>query len=153
MMEAISDSQLWLIVGFLMLVIEMFNLSFFAFFIGMGALLTALLTYLGVLPTITYQIVTFSVSSVLFLIFLRKLLKKRFSQAKNGVDYTEFVGDKVTVLQAIPENGRGRIFYRGTEWEAVSIDGKSIEKDTLVTILKMDGIIAIVKRTYSFLSI
>lgn len=146
-MEAISDSQLWLIIGFIMLVIEMFTFSFFAFFIAMGALLTALLSYFGVLPSLTIQIITFSVSSVLFLIFLRKLLKKRFSQAKNGVDYTEFVGDKVTVLHDIPENGRGKIFYRGTEWEAVSIDGKPIEKDTLVTILKMDGIVAIVKRT------
>ena len=146
-MEAISDSQLWLIIGFIMLVIEMFSLSFFAFFIAMGALLTALLTYLGVLPTITLQIVTFSVSSVLFLIFLRKLLKRKFSQAKGGMDYTEFVGDKVNLIHDIPENGRGKIFYRGTEWNAVSIDGKPIEKDTLVTILKMDGIVAIVKRS------
>lgn len=145
MMELISQSQLWLIIGFIMLVIEMFSLSFFAFFIAMGALLTALLTYFGILPTITYQVVVFCASSVLFLILLRKLLRQKFSQAKSGVDYTEFVGDKVRVLQEIPENGRGRIFYRGTEWEAVSIDGKPIAKDTLVTILKMDGIVAIVK--------
>ena len=147
MMEAISQSQLWLIIGFIMLVIEMFSLSFFAFFIAMGALLTALLTYLGVLPSIAWQIVAFSVSSILFLIFLRKLLRRKFSQAKGGMDYTEFVSDRVNVLHAIPENGRGKIFYRGTEWEAVSIDGKPIEKDTLVTILKMDGIVAIVKRS------
>jgi Membrane protein implicated in regulation of membrane protease activity len=146
-MEAISDSQLWLIIGFIMLVIEMFSLSFFAFFIAMGALLTALLTYLGVLPTFALQIITFSVSSVLFLIFLRKLLKRKFSQAKGGMDYTEFIGDKVTLIHDIPENGRGKIFYRGTEWDAVSIDGNPIEKNTLVTILKMDGIVAIVKQS------
>jgi inner membrane protein len=146
-MEAISDSQLWLIIGFIMLVIEMFSLSFFAFFIAMGALLTALLTYLGILPTITLQIVIFCISSVLFLVFLRKLLKRKFSQAKGGLDYTEFVGDKATLIHTIPENGRGKIFYRGTEWDAMSIDGKPIEKDTQVTILKMDGIVAIVRQS------
>jgi membrane protein implicated in regulation of membrane protease activity len=147
MMEIISQSQFWLIVGFIMLVIEMFSLSFFAFFIAMGALLTALLTYLGLLPTTTLQVIVFCVSSVLFLLLLRKLLKKRFSQAKGGLDYTEFVGDRVNVIKDIPENGRGKVFYRGTEWDAVSIDGKPIEKDTPVTILKMDGIIVIVRRS------
>ncbi len=147
MMEIISQSQFWLIVGFIMLVIEMFSLSFFAFFIAMGALLTALLTYLGLLPTTTLQVIVFCVSSVLFLLLLRKLLKKRFSQAKGGLDYTEFVGDRVNVIKAIPENGRGKVFYRGTEWDAVSIDGKPIEKDTPVTILKMDGIVVIVRRS------
>lgn len=147
MMEIISHSQFWLIIGFIMLVIEMFSLSFFAFFIAMGALLTALLTYLGVLPTTALQVIVFCVSSVLFLILLRKLLKKKFSRAKGGLDYTEFVGDRVNVVKAIPENGRGKVFYRGTEWDAVSIDSKPIEKDATVTILKMDGIVVIVRRS------
>jgi membrane protein implicated in regulation of membrane protease activity len=147
MMEILSQSQFWLIVGFVMLIIEMFTLSFFAFFLAMGALFTALLTYLGILPGVAYQIIVFSVSSVLFLVFLRKVLKSKFSRAKEGTDYSEFVGDKVTVTRDIPAEGSGKVLYRGTEWDAVSIDGKPIERDVVVTILKMDGITAYVKRS------
>ncbi|WP_052180636.1 NfeD family protein [Alistipes sp. ZOR0009] len=145
MMDVISHSQLWLIIGFLMLVIEMFSLSFFAFFLAMGALLTALLTFFGILPTITLQVVVFSVSSVAFLLLLRKFLKQKFSQAKDGVGYSEFSGEKVKVVREIPENGSGRVFYRGAEWEAVSHDGASIPLNATVTIVRMDGIVVIVK--------
>lgn len=145
MMDIISHSQLWLIIGFVMLVIEMFSLSFFAFFIAMGALLTALLTYFGILPTITLQVVVACVSSVVFLLLLRKVLKQKFSQSKSGVDYTEFTGEKVKVVREIPQNGSGRVFYRGAEWEAVSNDGSRIPENTIVTIVKMDGIVVIVE--------
>lgn len=146
MFEYLSDSQFWLIIGIIMLVIEMFSLSFFAFFIGMGGLLTALLTYFGLLPSLTLQIIVFSISSIAFMILLRKILKQKFSQAAGGKNYTEFIGDKVKVVKEIPADGKGSIFYRGAVWEAISEDGSMIEKDSTVSIVKMDGIVAIVKK-------
>jgi Membrane protein implicated in regulation of membrane protease activity len=144
-MDIISNSQAWLIVGFLMLVIEMFSLSFFAIFFALGALLTAALTYFGVLPSVTWQVVIFCVTSILSLIFLRKFIKKTFSKPKGGKEYSEFIGDPVRVTKAIPANGRGKVYYRGTEWDAISEDGQPIDQEATVTIIRMDGIIAIVK--------
>lgn len=144
-MDIISNSQAWLIVGFLMLVIEMFSLSFFAIFFALGALLTAALTYFGVLPSVTWQVVIFCVTSILSLIFLRKFIKKTFSKPKGGKEYSEFIGDPVRVTKAIPANGRGKVYYRGTEWDAISEDGQPIDQEATVTIIRMDGIVAIVK--------
>lgn len=143
-MDSLSLLHVWLIVGFLMLVIEMFSLSFFAFFIAVGALITALLAYLGILPNLTLQIIVFAVSSVLSLIFLRKIIKEKFSRVK-GKEYSEFIGEVVKVTRTIPANGSGKILFRGTEWEAKSEDNAPRNEGEQVTIVRMDGIAAIVK--------
>lgn len=146
MLENLSSSQFWLIIGIAMMVVELFSLSFFAFFLGMGGLLTALLAYLGILPSLTGQVVVFSISSIVFLLSLRKFLKEKIWKSKEEKSYTEFVGDKVKVVKDIPVEGRGSIFYRGAVWEAISEDGTAIEKDSIVSIVRMDGIIAIVRK-------
>jgi membrane protein implicated in regulation of membrane protease activity len=141
MLKFLSDPQLWLAVGFFLLIVEVTSFSFFFIFLGAAALLTALATWLGLLPTMAWQMVFFGVSSLVLLVTLRKWLKNKFNHKETErKGFVEFVGNPVIVVTDIPSEGEGRISYRGSEWIAISIDGVSIEKGTPAFIHHMDGI-------------
>ena len=139
----ISPTQIWIIIGAAMLIAELLSVSFVFAFLSLGALVTAILTWIGVLPAISEQLLCFSIVSVVSLFGLRKPLKALIKRDKS-LEYTEYVGDKATVVKAIPVHGEGRIFYRGTEWIAIAKDGQEIHKGKQVIIKELDGIKLIV---------
>ena len=137
----ISSTQIWIIVGVVMFIAELLSVSFVFAFIGVGALFTALLTWIGVLPMINAQLFCFSVVSVLSLFAFRKPLQ---ALTKKSLEYSEYVGDKATVVIDIPADGEGKVFYRGTEWIALSKSHERIHKGKSVVIKELDGIRLIV---------
>lgn len=139
----ISPTQLWIIIGAAMLIAELLSVSFVFAFLSLGALVTAVLTWMGILPAISEQLLCFSIVSVVSLFGLRKPLKALIRRDKS-VEYSEYVGDTATVVKSIPVHGEGRIFYRGTEWIAVAKDGQEIHKGKQVIIKELDGIKLIV---------
>ncbi|MFN8343585.1 MAG: NfeD family protein [Spirosomataceae bacterium] len=139
----ISPTQIWIIIGAAMLIAELLSVSFVFAFLSLGAIVTAILTWTGILPAISEQLLCFSIVSVLSLFGLRKPLKALVKREKS-LEYSEYVGDKATVVKSIPTQGEGRIFYRGTEWIAVAEDGQEINKGKQVVIKELDGIKLIV---------
>jgi membrane protein implicated in regulation of membrane protease activity len=142
-----ENSQIWLILGVLLLIAELMSVSFFFAFLSIGALLTALLSWLNITTTLNMQLLAFSVISIGSLLFLRKPLQKVFLKNGKTVEYNEYVGDKATVVTAIPANGEGKVFYRGTEWAAKSDTGQAIDESSIVIIRELDGIKLIVGAT------
>ncbi|MGA0558141.1 NfeD family protein [Larkinella sp. VNQ87] len=136
--------QLWAILGLLFLVAELFSVSFVFAFVSVGALVTALLTWVGVTPEVSGQLLCFSVVTILSLVVGRKPLRRWFEAKTKKQEYTEYIGDRANVTQTIPAHGEGRIFYRGTEWIAVSETEESILAGKPVVIRRMDGIRAVV---------
>jgi inner membrane protein len=141
MLKFLSDPQLWLALGLILLILEVTSFSFFFLFLGVAALLTALATWLDLLPSMAWQIVFFGVSSLILLVTLRKWLKNKFNHKEEGrKGYVEFVNNPVEIIKDIPAEGEGRITYRGSEWIALSFDGAPIAKGTPAFIHHMDGI-------------
>jgi len=141
----LSPTNVWIIVAALTLIIELMSVSVVFVFLTIGALITALLTWLGVVSGLNAQLLCFSVVSVLSMVLLRKPFKFWLKKSDNGTEYSEYLGDKATVIKAIPDQDEGRVFYRGTEWIALSEDQKAIETGKLVVIQALDGIKLIVK--------
>lgn len=139
----ISPTQVWVIIGTAMLIAELLSVSFVFAFLGVGAFVTAMLTWTGILPAISEQLLCFSIVSVVSLFGLRKPLRTLIKRGKS-LEYSEYVGDKATVVKAIPIQGEGRIFYRGTEWIAIAKNGQEIHKGKQVIIKELDGIKLIV---------
>lgn len=136
--------QIWVIVGVAMLIAELLSVTFVFLFLSVGAFVTAILSWTGLTPTVNSQLFCFSVVSVLSLLALRKPLLQ-FSRRKNkSLEYSEYVGDKATVVQTIPSDGEGRVFYRGTEWIALTQKGHPIAMGSSVIIKQLDGIKLIV---------
>jgi membrane protein implicated in regulation of membrane protease activity len=127
-----------------MLIAELLSVTFVFLFLSVGAFVTAILSWTGLTPTVNSQLFCFSVVSVLSLLALRKPLLQ-FSRRKNkSLEYSEYVGDKATVVQTIPSDGEGRVFYRGTEWIALTQKGHPIAMGSSVIIKQLDGIKLIV---------
>jgi len=133
------DGYLWAIAGLFLVFIELLTTSFFAIFLGAGALMTALLTYLGITTHFWSQILVFSVFSVLSILLLRRFAKNLFGKESKNT-YSEYVGDKATVEERIEPNKEGKVFYRGTVWIAFSDEEQAIDKGSSVIITEVDGI-------------
>ena len=141
----LSLPQIWLIVGLLMLVLELVSVVLVFVFFAAGALITALLASVGILPDLNTQLFAFSVISVLTLILLRKHAKNLLRQRGNHTEYNEFAGETAMVVRDIPALGEGKIYYRGAEWSAISAAHLPIEAGSKVIIRQSEGIKLIVE--------
>ncbi|GAB2802650.1 NfeD family protein [Rhabdobacter roseus] len=143
----LSLPQIWLIVGLLMLVAELISVALVFVFFAAGALLTALLASLGVLPSLEWQLLGFSVISVLSLALLRKHAKKLFHPRGKLQEYNEYAGETAMVIKDIPASGEGKIFYRGAEWTALSATHTAIIAGSKVIIRRTEGIKLVVEES------
>src|SRR3989304_6548996 len=74
----LSYSVMWAILGIVLIVAELMTMAFVLVFFGLGSLLTALLTWLGITPDFTSQLLVFSISSSGMLLMLRTFATNRF---------------------------------------------------------------------------
>jgi inner membrane protein len=142
----LSLPQIWLIVGLVMLLAELVSVLLVFVFFAAGALLTSLLTVIGLLPTTESQILAFSAISLISLLILRKHARKLLER-RTTPEYSEFTGETAMVIRDIPGNGEGRIYYRGAEWKAIAENHQNIPAGSKVVIKKTDGIILIVEES------
>ena len=79
---------IWIIIGAIFIVAEIFSVSFFAGPIGLACLVAALINFTG--ASATWQLVGFSVTSVGLLLAVRPLWKRmmasRADQEVSGID-------------------------------------------------------------------
>lgn len=134
----LANTEIWVIVGVLMMIVEIFATSFFFLFIGIGALVTALLSWIGITDNLITQLVVFSVISAASMLIFRKKLRQSFNE--KGGDYNEFSGEKATVISPILPNGEGKVFFRGADWIAYTENNVGIPLNAHVSIKKADGI-------------
>lgn len=140
----LSNAEIWAILGVLLIAIEIFSPTFFTLFLGIGALATSFLAWIGVLDSVAAQLVVFAVVSGASLLIFRKQLKASF--LNKGESYDEFEGERATVISTILPNGEGKVFFRGADWIAYSDDNLEIPIDSHVAIKKADGIRLLVQK-------
>ncbi|TDE13344.1 NfeD family protein [Dyadobacter psychrotolerans] len=143
----LSLPQIWLIVGLIMLLAELVSVLLVFIFFAIGALLTALLASVGILSSPEMQLIAFSVISLLSLLILRKHARRLLDNRGKQHEYNEFVGETALVIRDIPSNGEGKIYYRGAEWKATSLNSSLIIAGSKVVIIRTDGIVLIVEES------
>ena len=149
MIEFFSNNQYaaWFTIGFILLALEMLVLGFstgFVLFIGVAALLTGTLNWMGVIPdNWTAGIACFGLSSVIISVLLYKPLKKL--QDNNVViakdTSSDMIGLEFRLEQAISITHRGTKKYSGIEWQVeISKDAniETIPAGTLVRVVSVD---------------
>lgn len=141
-----NNSLVWFIIGIFFLLAEIVMPGFIIFFFGVGALVTALITYIFNIESIFAQISIFILSSILCLVFLRKIFTQLFKGKVSGQKELkdEFIGKRAIVIHEIrPNSLKGKIEFNGTNWEADS--DYFIEKDSVVEITGRRDLKLIVK--------
>ncbi|MFP4459866.1 MAG: NfeD family protein [Candidatus Zixiibacteriota bacterium] len=140
----LSPALIWFAVGILFLFLEFAVPGVILFFFGSGALLTAILSWIGILDSLPGQMLFFIASSVILLITLRRYLKNTFmgrakGNTNNRGEMSEFIGKRGKVIRRIvPDSSGGRIKFKGTDWNAEA--DETIEVGKFVRIISYDNI-------------
>ena len=119
-----SCGWLWLYAGAILMLMETLTPGFVIFFFGLSASTTGLLWFaLGERFGLPWQLLAFSVLTIVYLVFLRRWAKNIFSgrTVRAGTDFeNEHVGRVGKVTAAIEPPLSGRIELGDAEWTAVS---------------------------------
>ncbi|MEN6509637.1 MAG: NfeD family protein [Smithella sp.] len=134
----LTPALAWAVVGLVLLIAELATLGFILCFIGLGALIVALTTWLGITSSFSSQLIVFSIASLSLLFLLRKTAKKLF--AGHADVPPDYAGQKVEVVKPIPAGGEGAVRYRGSDWIAFSDTAQTIPEGATVQIQTIEGI-------------
>lgn len=143
-MDSMSPELTWALVGVILIIVEMTSFTFVLAFLGVGAFITALVTWVGLTPSTEMQLAAFSASSLLLLILFRKTARKMFSG--HGAMMSDDAGQRVKVIKDILPGAEGEALYRGSVWNAISDSPETIPEGATVEIISIQGIALKVKR-------
>lgn len=140
---------LWLILGVLFIVAEMFTAGFVLLWFGIGALVAALLAFTGIVG-LPLQIFVFLVVSVALTIASRTILERFLPrpgrELKTGVDSLPGkIGVVVEASKGVLQEGAVRVF--ASTWRAFPVDGEEpLREGEQVEIERVEGASVYVRR-------
>jgi len=129
--------QIWMIIGIVCIVIEIFDPAFFFLSLGIAAIITGLLSF--AVKSTALQIIIFAVLSFLAFLSMRKLGKKILTTPGSETNVFALKGKVGTVMKAIPEHGKGYVKIGGEEWSAIAKDHQVIELNARVSVVDVEG--------------
>ncbi|NLC73206.1 MAG: NfeD family protein [Ruminococcaceae bacterium] len=136
----------WIVAFVVFLVFEAATAGLSSIWFALGALVALLLAAFGV--TLWVQILSFFVVSIVTLILTRPLVLKYVNNKTTATNADRAVGEEGVVVERIDNLlSEGAVLLDGKVWTARSEQGELIEKDTLVTVLRIEGVKLIVKPT------
>ncbi len=142
-MDFLSNPALiWFIVAVVLILLEFVIPGLFIMFFGLGALVTAIFTYLFEV-SLSVQFLIFSITSILSLVLLRKVFMKRMYQTDREDPDEEFIGHFGTSLSKIEPTGQGKVEFKGTNWSATS--KSTIDIGQKVKIINKEGLLLTVE--------
>lgn len=139
--------HIWIMIGIGFVIIEIFDPAFFFISLGIGAIITGLLSMLPILAgSVPVQILIFAVCSFIAFLFMRKLGKKVLAHPGEDTNVFALKGKNGFITKEIPPEGKGYVKVGGEEWVAIEESNQSVELGAKITILGVDGNKLIVKK-------
>ena len=134
----------WIAVTIVFVIIEVATTQLVTIWFALGGI--AALIACTLKAELYIQIIIFAVVSTLALVLTRPLVKKLDKKEFSPTNADRNIGKSATVTETINNiAGKGAVSVGGNIWTARSSDGSVIEKDTIVTVEKIDGVKLIVK--------
>jgi len=135
----------WFIVFLMFFVMELITMGLTTVWFAIGALVGFIFALIG-LP-VWSQCVVFVVVSTVILIFMRPFALKFINNKSIKTNVDTMKGKTGKVVKEINNvEGKGEILVEGLEWTARTENGEVLEKGTMVTIVRIEGVKAIVKK-------
>ena len=139
-MDFLSPVWFWMFVGAFLMLAELASPGFVVFFFGLGAATVAVLT--GFCPSMPrwMQFAAFSFFSVLYLLVLRRYMKRVFVGEKEESTSigNEYIGRVGRVVEVVRPDVPGRIILGDAEWAATSKD--RLEPGTEVRVVSQENL-------------
>tara|TARA_Y100000588_G_C14167110_1_gene887422 strand:- start:438 stop:881 length:444 start_codon:yes stop_codon:yes gene_type:complete len=136
---------IWIIVGAIFVIAEIFSASFFAGPIGFGCIVAAILAEQEASAAV--QFASFSITTVVMLLAIRpivlKMLQNKPDEQVSGIE--TYVGKQGRITETVdPQSGTGRIKIGSESWRAISDKNIIIEEESLATVVRIEGSKAVV---------
>lgn len=145
MPETLTATLIWIAFAIVLFITEAVTVQLVAIWLAVGALVTAVAAYLGV--TLWTQFFIFAAVSAIALLLSRPFAKTFLKTEHVKTNLDRVVGEIGVVIEDISGSVvPGRVNALGLDWSAVSADGKPIEKDSTVRVLKLDGVKLVVEK-------
>ncbi|GEM_PF-145600 len=137
--ELLTYWQFWVVIGMVAFVIEIFTLDFTFFSVGVGALLTGLVSVFS--SQVYVNLLAFALLTVVSLFLLRPRMQKVLFRGRRpqGTNVEAMIGKRARVWERI-ERDRGAVKLYGDIWPARSLSGESFEPGGEVVIERIEGI-------------
>lgn len=142
-MEAASIG--WAVLFVFLLIIELATMGLTTIWFAGGAAAAFICSMLGFGSMV--QIVAFFAVSILLLVFTRPFAVRYINRNRTKTNVESLVGADALVLEDVDnirETGCARL--EGKEWTARSVEGDMIPKDTVVTVVRIEGVKLMVRR-------
>ncbi|WP_086930507.1 NfeD family protein [Agarilytica rhodophyticola] len=144
-----SPFLFFIIAGVALITAELliFNMSLFWFlFVGIGALIAAVVVWF--IPGVgwLYASVTFVIASALTSIALYKPLR-RWQQKPGAMPGNDAIGQHVNVLEEISQAKSGKVTWSGAVWDAKLVgSSEPLQKGENAVIAEITGIVLLVQK-------
>ena len=136
---------IWLIAAAVLIVMEIVSLGLTTIWFAGGALVAALMAYLGLHWII--QVLIFAVVSLVLLLFTRPLAVKHLMKEPEKTNVEGLIGKTGYVTKAINNlKAEGEVKLNGMEWTARSKTDEVIEKDEEVVVEEISGVKLVVSK-------
>lgn len=136
----------WFIAFLVFLGVELITLGLTSIWFAVGALVAFFAAFFG--APVFVQFILFVVVSTIILVFIRPFAVKYVNNNTEKTNVESMAGKTGKVTTRIDDiEGTGQIIIDGMEWTAKTEDGESIEVGELVTVLRIEGVKAVVKKS------
>ena len=125
--------MIWIALGIICMIIEIFTPGFLFMSFGIGAIVTGILSIF--INNVNIQFILFIVITALLFLNLRKFSKKLISSKSEETNIFALKGKTGLVTRKIPVDGRGYVKIGGEEWSAISGDRSTIEEGEKISVL------------------
>ncbi|HEX3068124.1 MAG TPA: NfeD family protein [Thermoanaerobaculia bacterium] len=129
----------WVLLAFLLLTVEFFATTAHIGFFAVGAFIVAILVGLGLPIPLWAQLLTFAISSVVLLIFVRPVVVRKLGLSKTHVVDT-MVGEQAIVLVDLAVAAEGKAEMRGSTWTARNVGETQLLKGQRCVVEKVVGL-------------
>jgi len=133
--------QIWVVIGIILFIIEIFVPAFLMGSLGIGAFAAAIAAGFGASPTLQFAVFAITMVVVFFLLrpFFNKTLARFDNPAKTGVH--ALIGREAVVIEAIDNlTNSGRVKIGGENWKALSSSGQKIDAGAHVNVQRIEGV-------------
>ena len=134
----------WLVLAGIFFIGEILTTGFLVFWLGIGALLAMLVSFIT--DILLIQILIFVVSSIVLIVLTKPLVKKFVDKKTVVTNSYSLIGKKAIVTEDIdPIQGKGQVKINGEVWSAKTTEDGVVSKGTEVEIVEITGVKLVVK--------
>ena len=142
------DVQFWLMAFIILVVMEFLTMGLTTIWFAIGALVAFFASLFG--ATLWIQIILFLVISLVVLVVYRPLAVKYINSRRIRTNVDDLVGKEGKVTEKIDNfNQTGRVIVNGMDWSARTTIGGTIDVDTIVKVVDVQGVKLIVEPVIS----